>query len=114
MRSILIVLTTLLAGAAFAQSIHRVLEQQHLHFALPSAPARGVGSAGKVCDERLAERRVRRRSLELLRLRDRYPPASGATLEELDSVARELRAQAGQQHGSFGSIEIADHASSWA
>src|ERR1700676_5609755 len=88
-----------------------MLEQQHLHFALPSAPTRGVGAAGKLRDERLAERRIRRRSFELLRLRGRYPPASRATLEELDSVGRELRAQTGQQRGSFGSIKIADHAS---
>jgi len=88
-----------------------VLEEQHLYFALPSAPARGVGSARKVCGERLAKHRVGRRSLELLRLCERYPPASGAALEELDSVGRKLRAQGRQQRNAIGSVEIADHAS---
>src|SRR6202043_3930843 len=70
-----------------------------------------VGSARKVCDERLAEHRVRRRSLQLLRLCERYPPASGAALEELDSVGRKLRTQAREQRNTIGSVEIVDHAS---
>src|SRR5207237_8387194 len=55
--------------------------------------------------------RVGRRSLELLRLCKRYPPASGAALEELDSVGRKLRAQGRQQRNAIGTVKIADHAS---
>ena len=96
------------AGAAFAQSIHRVLEQQHLNFALPSSPTRRVGSSREVRAERLAERGIRRRGFDLLRQSERGPPVPGAALDKLDAVGREMCAQAREQRRAFVRIEIAD------
>ena len=96
------------AAAYFTCPVHRMLEEQHLHLALPSTPTGGVLAARQMRDDGFADRRVGRRRFEPLRIGERHPPVSGAALDEIQPVGREVRAQDGEKRCAFARIEIGD------
>ena len=90
------------------RGIHRMLEEKHLHLALPAAPARSVGTSRKARLHRFPHRRVRRCGDQPLRRGDGHKPARRSALRERDAVIREVVAQTRQQRGAFPGVQIAD------
>ena len=81
------------APALLAAAIYRMLEQQHLHFALPAAPACGIRAGRQIRDKRRAERSFGRKGDEPRRMLDPREPACRFGGEKADAVVGEVRVE---------------------